>query len=128
MQRTRPLNSVEIEDQRAMALTKAALESARQLGLTPEQTAAALGVPVGAFKAMKDGKRAVDGYSGEAESADGLVRIVRRLKVLCGDTETTWRSWLRRDNATLGEKPIALLAMRQGSVKVATFLERATAL
>jgi hypothetical protein len=121
MQRGREAHS---EDAKAAALTKAALEAARRLGLTPAETAAAIGVPQGALNAMKKGERAVDGYNGEAECADALVRSLRRLTALLGDTETAWRSWLRRDNDDLGMKPVEILQQRQGVLKVAQHLER----
>ena len=113
------------EDQQAEALTKAALTSLRQLGLNPHETAAALGVAAGALAAMRKGERVVDGLNGEAESADAIVRIAKRLGVLLGSEETKWRSWLRRESPALDAKPIELITQRLGAVKVATYLERA---
>jgi len=107
-----------------MALTKAALESARRLGLSPADTASILGVPQGALQAMKKGERAVDGLSGEAVRADALVRLVKRLQVLLGEADTTWRAWIRRESAGLGVKPLDMMLQRDGAAKVATYLER----
>ena len=125
MQSRRPAQN---EDQRAAALTKAALECARRLGLTPVEAATALGVPAGAFAAMKKGQRAVDGMNGEAECADAIVRIVKRLTVLLGEEETKWRSWLRAECGPLGARPCEMMTRRLGSLKVATYLERASSL
>ena len=115
-------------NEKAAALTKEALEAARRLGLTPTETAALFGVPQGAFNAMKKGDRAVDGLNGEAERADALVRVVKRLGTLLGDSETAWRSWLRRDVAPLGDKPLDLFAQRDGVLKVAQYLASASKL
>lgn len=123
MQRARPGHPGDVEEQRATALTKAALDGARHLGLSPRDTGAILGVPQGVFNAMKKGERAVDGYSGEAERADALVRIVKRLNALLGDSETHWRSWLRRENDELGAPPLEILLQRDGGLKVAKYLE-----
>ncbi len=128
MQKARPGNPVDIEERRAAALTTAALECAQKLGLSPGDTAMLLGVPQGAFAAMKKGERSVDGVSGEAERADALVRATKRLRALLGDAETTWRSWIRRENDKLGAKPLDLMKQRDGILKVATFLERESAL
>jgi hypothetical protein len=116
------------EDAKAAALTKAALDAARRLGLTPAETAAAIGIPQGALNAFKKGDRAVDGYNGEAECADALVRTVRRLGALLGEADTSWRSWLRRENEDLGSKPVEILQQRQGILKIAQHLERARSL
>lgn len=123
MQRARPGNPVDVEDRKALELTKSALEGAKRLGLSPIDTAAILGVQQGALQAMKKGQRAVDGTSGEAERADALVRVVKRLQAMLGDTETSWRSWIRRENAALGAKPLDLMLQRDGSMKLATYLE-----
>jgi uncharacterized protein (DUF2384 family) len=116
------------EMEKAAALTKEAIEAARRLGLTPTETANVLVVPQGAFAAMKKGERAVDGLNGEAERADALVRIVKRLGVLLGDSETAWRSWLRRDNDPLDDRPIDVFTQRDGVLKVANYLASASKL
>lgn len=128
MRKARPGNPVDLEDRRAAALTAAALDGARMLGLTPVETAQLLGVPAGALAAMKKAERAVDGLNGEAERADALVRVVKRLTLLLGDSETAWRAWIRRDHAGIGSKPLALLLQRDGVLTVATYLERQSAL
>ena len=128
MQKGRPGNPVDIEDQRAAALTVAAIDCSQKLGLSPADTATLLGVPQGAFASMKKGERAVDGVSGEAERADALVRSTKRLRILLGDAETTWRSWIRRENDELGAKPLDIMKQRDGILKIATFLERKNAL
>jgi hypothetical protein len=116
------------EMEKAAALTKAALEAARRLGLTPAETANVLGVAQGAFAAMKKGDRAVDGLNGEAERADALVRVVKRLAAILGDNESAWRAWLRRESGPLGDKPLDVFAQRDGVVKVATYLASASQL
>lgn len=121
----RPGNPVEIEQQKAEALTKAMLEAAKRLGLSPQDTAAIIGVQGGALAAMKKGERVVDGVNGEAENADAVVRVVKRLQTLLGPDESKWRAWLRREVSGLGDKPLAILLQRQGVLKVAAFLERA---
>jgi hypothetical protein len=110
------------EHQRAVELTKLGLESARKLGLSPADTAAVLGVPVGALGALKKGERLVDGYNGEAERADALGRIVSRLTALLGPEETKWRSWLRRLSPQLGDTPLHAITQRDGVQGVADFL------
>ena len=120
--------TMQTEDQKALVLTKSALECARRLGLTPAQTATALGVSAGAFAAMKKGERAVDGMNGEAASADAIERIVKRLSVLLGSEETKWRSWLRQECSSLEGRPLEVMTRRSGSLKVAAFLEKAGSL
>jgi len=110
------------EETRALALTKAALEGLRRLGLSPVETAAALGVPAGALTAMRKGSRSVDGLNGEAEAADAIVRMVKRLTALLGAEETKWRSWLRRDIPSLRGTPLALMIQRQGVSKLVAYL------
>ncbi len=124
MKNTRPLNPVQAEDQKAAALTKAALDCARKLALNPHETASAFGVPAGALAAMRKGERAVDGVNGEAECADALVRIVKRLSALLGADESKWRAWMRREVGALDGKPLDLVAQRQGVLKVATYLDQ----
>lgn len=128
MQKARPGNPVDVEERRAAALTSAALECAQKLGLSPADTATLLGVPQGAFTAMKKGERTVDGFSGEAERADALVRVTKRLRALLGDAETNWRSWIRRENDDLDSKPLDVMKQRDGVQKVAALLERKTTL
>lgn len=123
MQKARPGNPVDMEERRAQALTQAALDAAAKLGLPPQDTAAILGVPVGAFTAMKKGERSVDGYSGEAERADALVRMAKKLKALLGDEETHWRAWIRREHERLGTKPLEVMKQRDGVLKIASLLE-----
>ena len=116
------------EEQKAAVLTRSALDCARRLGLTPAETATAIGVSAGAFAAMKKGERAVDGMNGEAESADAIERIVKRLSILLGSEETKWRSWLRKDCPPLQARPLEMMTRRYGALKVADFLEKAGAL
>jgi hypothetical protein len=124
MQKARPGNPVDVEDQKAAALTKAALDCMRRLGLSPTESAAVIGVQPGALAAMRKGERAVDGLNGEAECADALVRLVKRLQSALGDEETKWRSWLRRENAVLDAKPVDVLVQRHGAVKMVQVLDR----
>jgi hypothetical protein len=125
MKHTRPLNPVQAEDQKAALLTKAALDCARKLALGPHETAAAIGVPAGALTAMKKGERAVDGVNGEAECADALVRVVKRLNALLGADESRWRAWMRREVDALDGKPLDLVVQRHGVLKVAAYLDAA---
>ena len=119
------MKHVDVEEQRAAALTKAALECMKGLGLSPTESATVLGVQAGALAAMRKGERTVDGFNGEAEAADALVRLVKRLSAVLGSEETKWRSWLRRESPTLGARPLDLILQRHGVVKVADRLERA---
>lgn len=113
----------DIQNKKADALTKDFLMCAQRLGLSPHDAAQLLGVPAGAFAAMKAGKRTLDGLSGEAESADALVRITKRLHKLLGDNETAWRSWIRRECADLDGKPVDIMLQRQGALKIARYLD-----
>jgi uncharacterized protein (DUF2384 family) len=122
------MNPVEIENQKAAALTRAALECAQRLGFTPANTAYTLGVPQGVLGAMKKGERTVNGVNGEAERADALVRVVKRLQLLLGDSQTLWRSWLRRENQELEAKPIDVMMQRDGVIRVADYLEKVRSL
>ncbi len=124
MQKSTPASRAAATDRQATALTAAGVEAARRLGLSPSDAAACLGVPPNVFAAMKKGQRAVDGFNGEAAAADALVRLIKRLTVLLGDSETKWRSWLRHDNADLASTPLALLLKRDGAVAVAQYLEQ----
>jgi hypothetical protein len=124
----RPGNPDDVMAQRAKALAQAALAAARQLGLSPGDTATVMGIPQNSLKSLQQGSRLLDGTSGEAERADALVRIVRRLKALLGDQETLWRSWIRQPCETLGDKPLTILLQRQGPEKVARFVERTASL
>jgi hypothetical protein len=121
----RPDHPGAVQDKRARELTEAALTAARLLGLSPSEIASTLGVPQGALKEMQKFTRLVDGRSGEAERADALVRVARRLKALLGDQETLWRSWLRQPCADLDDKPLAVMTRKDGVLKVAQHLERA---
>ena len=123
-----PMKHVDEEGQRAAALTKAALEGMKRLGLSPAESASVLGVHAGVLAAMRKGDRVVDGYNGEAESADGLVRVVKRLNTLLGGEETKWRSWLRRESPQLGSRPLDLIVQRHGAEKVAAYLEHTSQL
>lgn len=123
-----PNRPADAMDQRAKALAQAALTAARQLGLSATETATVLGVPQSTLKALQQGTRLLDGTSGEAERADALVRLARRLKALLGDQETAWRSWLRHPCEALGDKPLTVLLQRYGAEKVARYVERSASL
>lgn len=116
------------EDQKALELTKAAMEAAKCLGLTPAETARVIGVPEGALIGMRQGTRTVDSEKGEADRAEALVRFVLRLRVLLGDEETKWRSWIRTANAKLAARPIEILLKHDGVSKLQRFTEDARAL
>ena len=116
---------VDEENQRAVALTKAAIECTRRLGMSPAESASALGVHAGVLAAMRKGQRVVDGYNGEAETADALVRVIKRLSALLGGEETKWRSWLRREDPSLGARPLDVILRRHGAETVASYLEHA---
>lgn len=127
MQRTRPPTQVEVETQKAAALTLSAIEAARRLGLSPGDTAAILGVAAGAFQSMKKGERSVDSSNGEAERADALVRIVKKLQKQLGDADTAWRAWIRREQSQLAAKPLDVMLQRDGVLRVAQALESGSA-
>lgn len=123
MQTKHPRTPDGVENAKAEALTKDFLMCAQRLGMSPGDAATVLGVPPGAFAAMKAGKRAVDGVSGEAEAADALVRVTKRLHKLLGDSDTAWRAWLRRDNPDLDAKPLDVMKQQRGAAKIAAYLE-----
>ncbi len=116
-------NARDTELGKAAELTQRALESAGKLGLSPADAALVLGVPSGVYQAMKKGTRTVDGYNGEAERADALVRITSRLSALLGAEETHWRSWIRRSLPQWGQAPLVRMLQRDGVQHVAAFLE-----
>lgn len=118
----------EMENKKATELSKATLDSLQKLGLSPAESATVLGITPSLFTSLKKGERTVDGYSGEAERADMLVRVVRRLSTLLEGGETAWRSWLRRQNPDWSSSPLELMRQREGLTKVTIFLERAQSL
>jgi hypothetical protein len=123
-----PRKAGEMENKKATELSKAALESLKQLGLSPAESALVLGITPTQFTSLKKGERTVDGYSGEAERADMVVRVVKRLSTLLDGGESAWRSWIRRQNPDWSSAPLDLMRQREGLAKVTTFLERTHAL
>jgi hypothetical protein len=105
MQKTGPRTPDGVENAKAEALTKDFVMCAQRLGMSPQDAALTLGV------------------SGEAESADALVRVTKRLHKLLGDSETAWRAWLRRNNDDFDAKPLDVIKQQRGAVKVASYLE-----
>ena len=118
----------DMEQKKANELSKAVIECLRQIGLSPAEAALVLGITPNLFSSLKKGERTVDGYTGEAERADLLVRAVKRLTVLLDGGETSWRSWLRRQNPDWSSSPLELMRQRDGLTRVVNYLERANSL
>lgn len=118
------MKHVDIQEQRAKALTEAALKAAKRLGLDTAEVARILGVPEGAIMAMRKGQRTLDGITAEAERGDALVKISLRLQALLGPEETKHRAWIRHANPAFEGKPLEVMLQRDGGMRVLEHLKR----
>lgn len=114
--------TVDVEMERAQALAEAAFQAAKFLALGTADLAHIIGIPEGAVRGLREGTRFLNGTNGEAEHADGLVRVVIRLKALLGNEETKGRSWVRTAHEQLGAKPIEIMQRKSGILTVRDFL------
>lgn len=118
------MKHVDIQEQRAKALTEATLKAAKHLALGTTELARIIGIPEGAVVAMRKGERILDGLAPEAERGDSLVRITARLLALLGPEETKHRAWIRHANPAFDGKPLEVMLQRDGCSKVLEYLKR----
>jgi hypothetical protein len=118
------MKHVDIQEQRAKALTEAALKAAKHLGLGTTEVARILGVAEGAVLAMRKGQRTLDGITAEAERGEALVKITLRLQALLGPEETKHRAWIRHANPSFDGKPLDIMLQRDGCQRVLEHLKR----
>lgn len=103
-------------------LTKSILGVADQLRLESVDLAIILGLAPAQIEQMRKGSRQLDPEREEWGAALLLVRAFQALLAIVGDVETA-RAWIASQNRELGLKPAAMMATRDGLVRVVSYLE-----
>ncbi|MFP4695580.1 antitoxin Xre/MbcA/ParS toxin-binding domain-containing protein [Thiohalospira sp.] len=109
------------EDRRV--LTEAAVNTARQLGLSNAELAQVLGVSQSSTSRMRQGHYLLEPGSKSWEAALLLVRLYRSLGAILAGDETAMRQWLDNPNRDLGDAPRDLIRTTSGLVHVVDYLD-----
>ena len=116
----RPARSINPDP--AAVLTKAVLAAARRLGLRNRDLSFVLGASEASVSRLSGG-RLIEPETKEGELALLLLRLFRSLDALVGGDETKARSWLRAENAHLGDVPAKRIRSVEGLVDVVQYLD-----
>ena len=109
---------------RRQVLTKAVVRAARSLDLSQSKVAATLGVSDPTVSRMFAQKYLLDPNRKEWELGTLFVRLFRSLDSIVASDEKA-RAWLNSENKALGERPIDLLPLAEGIVRVLYYLDSA---
>ncbi len=110
----------------ATVLSKAAVRTAEQLGLSQARLAKVLGVSTATASRLVAGRYRLQADSKEWEFAVLLVRLFRSLDSIVGTQEAA-RAWLNGENRALASKPIELMQTTEGLVRVVQYLDASRA-
>jgi hypothetical protein len=110
----------------ATVLSKAVVRTAEQLGLSQVRLAKALGVSAATASRLVAGRYRLQADSKEWEFGVLLVRLFRSLDSIVGTQEAA-RAWLNGENLALAGRPIELMQMTEGLVRVVQYLDASRA-
>ncbi|MEJ6477132.1 MAG: helix-turn-helix domain-containing protein [Octadecabacter sp.] len=110
---------------RGRVLAKAAVNAARELGLTQKELAEVIGVSEPTVSRMKDGGYDLGGKPFELAAC--LVRLFRSLDAIAGGDPDTIKGWMENANSDLHGAPRALIAQAAGLIGVMNYLDAARA-
>ena len=102
---------------------KALHRAAAALELSQSDLAGILGASPASISRTFAGAREVDVQSAEGRLALLFLRVFRSLDALVGGDSAKARQWLRARNQHLGATPLSLLALPQGLVRIADYLD-----
>lgn len=104
-------------------VTRAALRAADRLGVTSKALAKTIGVSEPTLSRMKKGDYMLEPGQKPYELSLLFVRLFRSLDAIADGDEAVAASWLRNDNAALGDAPLALIQSVAGLVNVIAYLD-----
>lgn len=110
----------------ATVLSKAAVRTAEQLGLSQARLAKVLGVSSATASRLVAGRYRLQVDSKEWDFAVLLVRLFRSLDSIVGTQEAA-RAWLNGENLALAGSPIDLIQSTEGLVRVVQYLDASRA-
>ena len=102
---------------------KALRRAAEVLDLSQADVAAIIGASAATVSRTFAGERGVDVQSAEGRLALLFLRVFRSLDALVGGDSAKAARWLRAQNRHLGAMPLQLLALPQGMVRIADYLD-----
>lgn len=102
---------------------KALRRAAEALQLSQAEVAAIVGASAASVSRTFAGERGIDPASAEGRLALLFLRVFRSLDALVGGDADKARQWLRLSNRHLGSTPLQLLALPQGLVRLADYLD-----
>ncbi|HUJ27431.1 MAG TPA: MbcA/ParS/Xre antitoxin family protein [Myxococcales bacterium] len=106
-----------------LVAAKALRRAADVLQLSQAEVAGIVGASAASVSRTFAGERGLDVQSAEGRLALLFLRVFRSLDALVGGDAAKARLWLRADNRHLGAAPLSLLALPQGLVRVADYLD-----
>lgn len=109
----------------ARLLAKAAFNAANELGLTQRDLAEVIGVSAATVSRMKGGAYPLEGKP--AELALCLIRVFRSLDAIAGGDPDTIKGWIKNPNSDLHGVPKQMMAGAAGLVGVMNYLDAARA-
>ncbi|HLK92739.1 MAG TPA: XRE family transcriptional regulator [Polyangia bacterium] len=112
-----------LAEKRSMALTKAVVRVAGQLGLAQAELGRVMGVSPSTVSRMFKQEWLIPEKDKTWELAALLVRIFRSLDALVGGNAEHVRAWFQADNAHLGGAPAKLVFKVEGLTRVAGYLD-----
>ncbi len=119
------LDAIDVSRAPGRVVAKAVVRAARELGLSQQDLAAAIGVSAPTVSRMKDGGHDLSGKP--MELAVCLIRVFRSLDAIAGGDPDTIRGWMAAPNSDLGGMPRALVLTATGLVDVMSYLDAARA-
>ena len=102
---------------------KALRRAADVLQLSQAEVAEIIGASAATVSRTFAGERGVDVQTAEGRLALLFLRVFRSLDALVGGDSAKARLWLRAQNRHLGATPLQLLALPQGLVRIADYLD-----
>jgi hypothetical protein len=108
--------------------TKAVLRAAGRLGLSHKLLGAIIGVSEATISRMGSGSYTLVSGDKPFELAVLLIRLFRSLDAITDGDEAVARSWLRAENRSLGQPPLALIQTVAGLVHVVGYVDTRRAL
>ena len=107
----------------AIALTKATIRIADELGISQKTLASIIGLSEPTISRMRKGTFQIERGSGKAfELAQLLLQLFDLLGRLVSGDVTAAKAWLSADNTALGGRPIDLILSSLGLVRVVEYL------
>jgi uncharacterized protein (DUF2384 family) len=107
----------------AMALNKAALRAAEQLGMTSKSLATVIGVSEATVSRMRSGDYTLQRGQKSFELAILFVRFYRSLDAITGGDNAVAKAWLRNPNKALDSEPLALIQTVAGLTNAIHYLD-----